>query len=221
MKILIGIQARSNSTRLPGKIYEKIGDKTVLEHVLDACEKGAVNNNAVESQVVILGPSGDAELTKYCEKNNVLVYLGNTEDNLLERYFSAMNYFNTDAVIRVTSDCPFLPPGMVKMACLALTEMDYVSNCSPRTFADGHDVQGMSARALGWYRMKVKKEEHLFFQLENNCEVYKSFEKKFKAKSILNRSQTILNPYHPANKLSIDTQEDLDRVRKAYEKLGK
>jgi len=33
--VVIGIQARSTSTRLPGKIFEMVGNKKALEHVID------------------------------------------------------------------------------------------------------------------------------------------------------------------------------------------
>ncbi|MDA8788337.1 hypothetical protein N9N00_05680, partial [Schleiferiaceae bacterium] len=37
MKVGCIIQARLTSTRLPGKVTELIGDKTLLNHVIDYC----------------------------------------------------------------------------------------------------------------------------------------------------------------------------------------
>ena len=35
MKIIIGLQARTNSKRLPGKVFKKINDKPLLSFVID------------------------------------------------------------------------------------------------------------------------------------------------------------------------------------------
>ena len=63
--ICIGIQARSGSQRFPRKIFEKLGNKTVLQHVIDNVSKssGYLNAHSAKSgitvHVVLLCPYGD------------------------------------------------------------------------------------------------------------------------------------------------------------------
>lgn len=220
MKIIIGIQARSNSTRLPGKIYEKIGEKTVLEWVYDACVKGALNNKAISTEVIVIGPKEDERLKEFCDGLGIKCLLPDCDENdLLDRYSKSIG--DADAIVRVTSDCPFISDVIVSNVCKLLLEADYVTNTSPRTYPDGWDCQGISMRGLEYYSGFVYSEEHLFFQLENNSEIQKYFMNAFKIKSLISESETILNPYHPANKISIDTKEDLERLRELHEKMAK
>lgn len=218
MNIIIAIQARTNSTRFRGKIYEDLCGQSVLRRVYNACLKGMVNNKAINTRVIVLGPRGDDELKKYCEQWDLPCdLLGESESDLLGRYYEALKKHKADAFLRVTSDCPLIPSDMIEIACRALSEADYVTNTSPRTYPDGFDVQGMGREGMKWYEGLIGVEEHLFFRLEHNCDVYKAFEEDgFTVKSLINKSSTILNPYLPETKMSVDTEEDLDLLRKMY-----
>jgi spore coat polysaccharide biosynthesis protein SpsF (cytidylyltransferase family) len=46
--VLIGIQARTGSSRLPGKVNLPLGNKTILERIADSCTEAAMflNRNA-------------------------------------------------------------------------------------------------------------------------------------------------------------------------------
>lgn len=79
MQILLAIQARSNSTRLPGKIYLPFGESTVLEHLYKNMKK-------VEGvDVKVLGHANDPELSKFCLDKNIPAIFAAEEDNLLDR----------------------------------------------------------------------------------------------------------------------------------------
>jgi spore coat polysaccharide biosynthesis protein SpsF len=103
MKTVIGvITARMASTRLPGKVMEVLGGKTVFEH-------------HVERMKQVVGLSGVYLATSTDPKNAVLIdeakrlgcgwYAGSEED-IGERHIRICEQANADAVIRVTSDCP-------------------------------------------------------------------------------------------------------------------
>ena len=47
MKTVAIIHARLSSTRFPRKILEKIGDKTMLQHVIDAANKAELVDEVV------------------------------------------------------------------------------------------------------------------------------------------------------------------------------
>ncbi len=65
IRVSIGIQARTASKRFPNKISQLIGQRTVLEHVIDACINCAqyVNRytftNKIVADVYLLIPTGD------------------------------------------------------------------------------------------------------------------------------------------------------------------
>lgn len=219
MTALILIQARSGSKRLPGKVYEKIGKKTVLEHVLDACD---VDIPGMMLKAMVLGHYQDSQLKEFCQQNKIESFFPDVqEDNLTERYLQAVSLFRNDAFLRITADCPMMRKDLIRKALINLTYFDYVTNTCPRTFVDGLDVQGMRKEAFMWYALNFPGEEHLFFELENNYKTRREFEESFQIFNILNEDSMITNPYFGGAKSSIDTLEDLERVRSWYERMAK
>ena len=104
MNIHCIIQARMGSTRLPGKIMKFIEDKVVLQHVVDRCK---MSKNIDKVIVATTNKKDDDIIEKYCIDNNILYYRGD-ENNVLERYYLTATTFNSDIIIRVTSDCPLI-----------------------------------------------------------------------------------------------------------------
>lgn len=67
-----------------------------------------------------------------------------------------------------------------------------------------------------------RREEHLFYRLENNCDVYDEFSAQgFKTMALINPEVKIENPFLTKIKVSVDTKEDLERCRKVYAELTK
>lgn len=147
MRILIGVQARSESSRFPGKIYQNIGEQSMLEMVYEQCKKGEVNNKALSSETKILGHYGDGNLEDFCREKDLNYLMVDCDENDLgQRYLTASDGY--DAVVRVTADCPFVGPELIKLVISRLLDFDYVTNTSPRTYVDGLDVQAMSTKAV-------------------------------------------------------------------------
>jgi len=73
--------------------------------------------------------------------------------DVLARYSLAARESSAEVLVRVTSDCPFIDPGIVdQVVGLVLDStqpIDYTSNTlEPRTFPRGLDVEAMTAEAL-------------------------------------------------------------------------
>ena len=94
------IQARLNSSRLPGKVLMKLADnRTILEWVIDRCKKSKAD--------IVIVATPDDEIVDFCKERNIEVFKG-SENNVLERYYKCAKKYNLDRIIRVTSDCPFV-----------------------------------------------------------------------------------------------------------------
>lgn len=104
MKIGVIIQARMRSTRLPGKIFKKIGGKPILEWVVDRCK---LLNNVSEIIIATTTNEQDDKIVEWCKEQSIPYFRG-SETNVLERYVQCAEFYNLDWIIRVTSDCPFL-----------------------------------------------------------------------------------------------------------------
>jgi spore coat polysaccharide biosynthesis protein SpsF len=102
---IIQIQARLGSTRLPGKVLYPLGTRRIIGRVVDRCERA----NRSDSVVVAIGnqPENDA-LREWADRNTVPSVTG-PEDDLLERHVKTAREMDSDPIIRVTGDCPFVP----------------------------------------------------------------------------------------------------------------
>ncbi len=104
MNIGIIIPARMGSTRLPGKVLNKIGNKNLLEHILYRL------NNLKHSVQIVIATSTlekDNKISKFCLANSVTCFRG-SENNVLERYYSCAKENKFDHIIRLTGDNPFI-----------------------------------------------------------------------------------------------------------------
>jgi spore coat polysaccharide biosynthesis protein SpsF (cytidylyltransferase family) len=73
-----------------------------------------------------------------------------SERDVLGRYFGAAKSVNAEIVLRVTSDCPLIDPGVCAKV-LALREKsnaDYACNNMPRSFPHGLDCEAFPVEAL-------------------------------------------------------------------------
>ena len=109
MKIMLIIQARMSSTRLPGKILKKIENKTVLQHCIDRCSKSKYINNIIVATTTNIA---DDVIENYCIKNNILYHRG-SENNVIERFYDTARKYSPDIIIRLTSDCPLIDVNIV------------------------------------------------------------------------------------------------------------
>lgn len=217
-KVLIGIQARSTSTRLPGKCFAKVGDKMLLEHVYDACQNAAryVNGYSMKHgasvSVALLIPTGD-EIEK--QFKNCIIVTG-PESDVLSRYQKAAIAFDADFIVRVTGDCPLIPPFLISKHIILAVERcyDYVSNAygDNRTALDGIDCEVISRRLLD----HCAKEATESFDREHVTTFAKSNPPDWA------KMGCVIGFFdQSAIKLSVDTKEDLERVRIEYEAVSK
>jgi spore coat polysaccharide biosynthesis protein SpsF len=217
--VLIAIQARSNSTRFPKKIYENIGDLRVLDHVIDKANSAADHVNRfttkmkIRCQVAVLHPVDDWELVKTFRSSRAML-IGGPEDDVLTRYVLAQEQTNADYVVRLTSDCPLILDFIIAkhIHVAAFNQYDYVSNVeeSCRTIADGFDCEVISKNGLAWldqFSDSAEDREHVTTLIRRlRPDHLKQAFVAFK-----------LDSSHM--KMSVDTKEDIERIRAYYHDL--
>jgi spore coat polysaccharide biosynthesis protein SpsF len=149
MKIVGIVQARMGSTRLPGKVLAPLAGEPMLYRVVTRLESAASVDETVVATTVA---AADDELVAACEDRGIAVQRGSEED-VLDRYHETALARGADAVVRITSDCPFVDPELVDRVVTAYREerprIDYASNIHPRrTFPRGLDVEVFSRAVL-------------------------------------------------------------------------
>lgn len=212
--VLIGIQARSGSTRLPRKAYALVGQKRMLDHVIDACRGAArylasrPTPNAPLVSVALLIPEDDPIKKDFARGVDVIE---GPLDDVLARYVIAAQALEAEFIVRITGDCPMIPDYLIAKHITTATKgrYDYLSNVDEesRTAVDGHDCEVMSARMLNHldqHASSAADREHVTLMARREPPNWA------KMGGVINYHD------HSHFKLSVDTAEDLERVREEY-----
>ena len=147
MRTVAIVQARTGSTRLPGKVLMPLLGEPVLLHVMRRMQRARTPDVVI---VATTTAPGDDPIEALAHEHG-WPYVRGSEDDLLDRYLLAARSEGADRVIRVTSDCPVIDPGLVDdvVAALEREAADYASNTlPPRTYPRGLDVEAFTMAAL-------------------------------------------------------------------------
>ena len=159
-KVVIGIQARSGSQRLPRKAFELIGGRTMLDRVIDSCNKASIRieRDSNKCSVVVLTPENDPIVKEFSNRVDILE---GPEHDVLSRYAMLLGKYAPDFVVRITGDCPFIPHAIIAyMTGIAVkNRYDYFSNADERfrTSIDGSDCEIFSKRMLEYANESARK----------------------------------------------------------------
>lgn len=211
--IFIGIQARTDSKRLPKKVHMKVGGITLINNVLNSCRRAA---NYIDRQFMKLGgkcslallvPEGDEIARLY--GSQVKVYEG-PKDDVLKRYRAASEQENADYIVRITADCVDIEQHCISRHIKAalIQKRDYTSNVHYRTYPEGYDTEVLSRRLLEWLddnAIEQSDREHVTTLIG----LGKPFPFK-ETNGTPSKCHVLQNKDFSEIKTSIDTQEDLD-----------
>lgn len=126
MTLLTIIQARTGSTRLPGKVLETVGDHTILEWVIHRLEQASHTGRIV---VATTPKTADDPIATLCGDIGYDCYRS-SEHDVLNRYYQAAIHYQADTIIRVTADCPLLCPALIDQivaAHIGYPGLDYIT----------------------------------------------------------------------------------------------
>lgn len=211
LALILGlIQARTGSTRLPGKILMEFCGKPDLYHVYDRTKKSKKIDEII---VATTDKISDDKVFDYCEKEDIKCFRG-SEDDVLDRFYQCCKQrglSEKDSVVRITADCPLIDPVIIDKVIEYFLEndFDYVSNAIEPTYPDGLDVEVFLFSALekSWKEAKLPSErEHVTPYIRNN-------ESLFKIGSFKNSVD--LSHY----RWTLDEIEDYRLINIIYEKL--
>jgi len=176
--IMAIIQARMGSSRLPGKVLMDLAGETVLFRVVERVRRCQKVDRVVVATTL---SKSDDPIETLCVQKNVGCFRGSEED-VLDRYFQCALHFGaqaTDAIVRITADCPLLDPAVVDHVVQRFlsTSCAYASNINPPTFPDGLDVEVFSHASLqrAWKEARMASErEHVTVYIRNHPEWFAS-----------------------------------------------
>lgn len=161
-KVVAIIQARTGSTRLPGKVLLDLAGQPVLSHVVQRVRRAARVDQVV---VATTARPEDRAVVRLAQREGAAVFCG-SEDDVLDRTYQAARRFQADVVVRVTADCPLIDPAIVDQTIARFQAADgpwdYVA--TDNSFPDGLDTEVFSVEALtcAWRKARMASErEHV------------------------------------------------------------
>ena len=161
-KTTIILQARTNSTRLPGKVLKKVGDLPMILFQLERLNKAKLVDEII---VATSNTKKDDELVKILISNQIKVHRSCSND-VLRRYANCLKITQSKNIMRITGDCPFIDPKLVDESIEIFNEkkLDYLSNNNPPTFPDGLDIEIFTRDLLkkaNKFEKSTKNREHV------------------------------------------------------------
>jgi spore coat polysaccharide biosynthesis protein SpsF len=196
------LQARFDSSRLPGKALATIGGWTVLEHCLRRLMFAGV------APVVLATTTRpeDDRLAAVARSLGSGIFRGDTTD-VLSRYLNAADAFGFDVIIRATGDNPGVDiqaPGRV-LAAMRTADADYACEDG---LPYGAAVEAVTREALGRAghdASHVDDREHVTTYVKRNTEIFRVL--RVSAPAPLHR---------PDVRVTVDTAADLEHVRALF-----
>jgi spore coat polysaccharide biosynthesis protein SpsF len=209
IRVVAVVQARMNSTRLPGKVLKPVAGQPLLWHILHRLKACRLLE---EIAVATSSNPADDVIVDWCNGHGVTVVRG-PEQDMLARYALAAEKLDADIVVRVPSDIPFLDAGYVDHLIATLIEQqgDYVL---PEDGTDDaiESVDAFSRRALDRLMMDAAHDRCAREHVTGYFRQHPDFVKAVRAK-----------PYAPAAEnsgwLTVDTQDDLTFVEAVHARL--
>ena len=207
-RVVVIVQARMGSSRLPGKVLMDLHGRPLLERQIERLRR----SRTVDAIVIATSTHArDDAIAEVAERVGVGVFRG-PEDDVLARYVGAADAFQADVVVRGTADCPLVDPEVLDRCVERLLEdddLDYVSNTLQRTYPRGLDVEVLRRSVLERAHHEATDpgdREHVTGFIWRQPE-------RFRLANVVDCED------RSALRWTVDTQDDLDVVRAVYDAL--
>jgi spore coat polysaccharide biosynthesis protein SpsF len=207
------IQARTSSTRLPGKVLLDLpygSGITVLQQVVRRLKQSKEIDTIV---IATTEDKADDAVVDIASFEGVASFRGSKE-NVLERYYLAAKTFGVTTVVRITSDCPCIDASVVdaNIQHHIVANADYSSISASRTFPEGLDNEVFS---FGVLEMAYKNATNDYEKEHVTPYIYRSNPGAFKI-CVLDAPEDL---YDPQLRITIDTEEDYALLCLLFENL--
>lgn len=210
--IVIVVQARMSSSRLPGKVLMPVLGKSLLYRMI---ERLRMVNHKVQIVIATSTDAKDDAIEAEAAAIGVPCYRGSL-DNCLDRHYQAGKQYNADVVIKIPSDCPLIDPRIIDEVLdfyfAHEGEYDFVNNLHPPTWPDGNDVEIMTMPCIE----RTWKEATRPLELEHTTPYIWENPDKFR---IANITWPTGLDYSMSHRFTIDYRADYDFIDRVYQEL--
>lgn len=206
--VVVIVQARVGSTRLPRKVLRPLAGKPMLERELERIKKA----KRIDAFVLATTQKPEDDVIVEIAKRAGFACFRGSESDVLDRYYQAAKGAKAEVIVRVTGDCPLHDPEVVDLVVDRFLEkgVDYAK--TPENYPEGLDTEVFSFAALetAWKEAKLPSErEHVTPFIRNHPDRFR-IDVPWKSG----------DPDHAHYHWSVDTEQDLRFVEAIYEHFG-
>ncbi len=202
-RVVAVVQARMQSTRLPGKVLKEILGQPLIAYLIERLKR----SRRIDELVIATSTEpADDVIAQYCQQLEVAVFRG-SETDVLSRYFNSAKAYNADFVVRVCADSPLIDPALVDELLDEFLQVqpacDYLSNTINQSCPLGMNTEVFTFQALEQAHAKAEQpyeREHVTPYLYRHPELFSIHEKHYQ-------------PDLGHVRLTVDTPEDFEMVR--------
>lgn len=206
--MILGIlQARANSSRLPGKVLKPLLGVPMLARQIERLQRSTRLDRLV---VATSDQAEDEAIAALCAQLGVPCCRGPLDD-VLQRFHLAAFPFRPSQIVRLTGDCPLADPALIdELIELHLTGgYDYSSNGWDPSYPDGLDAEILSAATLDLLAERAHtptQREHVTYYIRQHSEQFKI--------GTLNRTPSLAHL-----RWTVDEPVDFELVEQIYRRL--
>jgi len=215
MKTVAIIQARTDSTRLPGKVLLPLDCEHVLTHDVRRVRTAKTIDRVVIATSI---KKPDDAIEQFTKEQDISIHRG-SEPNVQQRIFDAATAHDADVVVRITADCPLIDPETIDRIASRIQDgtAEYATNIIERTFPRGLDVEAFTyesfERVVAEATTQAEREHVTPYYRENpgefDIENVNSSE-VFKEEKYINRTDL---------RLTLDEAADYRLLKRIYDEI--
>jgi len=201
------LQARTGSTRLPGKVLSPILGRPLLLRLIDRVSSARSLDGLVVATTV---DEGDDGLASLLASEGVEVRRGSVDD-VLARFLQVIDEFEPRTIVRLTGDNPLVDGATIERAVAKHLEagVEYTSNGLSHRFPHGLNVEVVEAsalRRLATLQLTAAEREHVTLGIVTRPKLFT----RAAVTQDMDRSEL---------RWTVDLPEDLAWARKVFEHL--
>jgi spore coat polysaccharide biosynthesis protein SpsF len=208
IKAGIIIQARMDSTRLPGKVLMPAGSSTIFEILIKRVKESGLPVILATSET-----SSNDVLERKANELSIGCYRGSEED-VLSRYYEAAKTYKLDVIVRITGDNPFSDGRFIRKYVDEYINLNnqnlYISTGSKKTLPLGISFEIFSFQMLeAAYKnaTDIKQKEHVTPYFYTNPQLFTIMPVSYSTDK-------------SAYRLTLDTNEDLILIKTLIEEYN-
>lgn len=212
MRVVVVVQARTGSSRLPGKVLKPACGAPLLVRQVERIAAASMPSEIIVATTV---DAADEPIVQICDAAGFQVVRGHPTD-CLDRHVVAARAAKADAVVKIPSDCPLIDPAAIDRVIgeylAAPDRWDFVSNLHPPTWPDGNDVEIMPMAVLETAWREVQRP----LEREHTTPFIWDQPERFRVCNV--RWETGLD-YSESHRFTLDYEEDYQMIRAVYDAL--